>query len=67
MTELETVSIAKPLQNRQHAQIPCLGQIWHATIRHRNAYRLNLDWCIVLPTHGQNQRNITFSTKFSIF
>jgi len=28
--QLETVSTAKPLQNRQHARTPYLGQIWHA-------------------------------------
>jgi len=29
--KLETISIAKPMQNRQHAQAPYVGQIWHAT------------------------------------
>jgi len=27
-----TISIAQPLQNRQHAQATYLGQIWHATV-----------------------------------
>ena len=32
--KLETVSIAEPMQNRQHAQTPStyLDQIWHATV-----------------------------------
>jgi len=32
MNELETISIAEPLQNRQHVLTPYLGQIWHATV-----------------------------------
>jgi len=30
--ELETISIAELLQNRQHVQTPYLDQIWHATV-----------------------------------
>jgi len=43
--QLETTSIAEPLQNRQHAKSPYLCQIWHAVVY---AYRLSLIWTGVL-------------------
>jgi len=32
LIQLETVSIAEPLQNRQQEQTPYVDQIWHETV-----------------------------------
>jgi len=51
MQELETVSIADPLQIQQHVQAPYLGQIWNATVGQWSmltGHRLNFVWITVL-------------------
>ena len=46
--ELETASIAEPLQNRQHAQTPYLGEIRHVTMGQWSIYlQLNVI-CVLL-------------------
>jgi len=44
LEKLETVSIAYPLQNRQHAQTPDLDKIWHATVSRPVVYAYRLDF-----------------------
>ena len=67
--QLETVSIAEQLQNRQHAQTPYLGQIWHATVGQRFMLTgLFSSWSVYCVAQvGKRCRNVAISTKLSHF
>ena len=55
---VESASIAKPLQNWQHAQTPWayLGEIWHAILGQWSLFTglCHLDWCTVSPMQGKS-------------
>jgi len=66
---LENVSISEPLQNRQHAQTPYLGQIWHASVGQWSMLTglISCGSVYCLARAGKNYRNVTISTIFSHF
>ena len=66
--KLETVSIAKPLQNWQHVQTSYLGQIRHLTVGQWSMLTgSNLCGSVYCVAHAgqKNCRNVAISTKFS--